>query len=170
VFSSITTVIFRQRSILRNSEGKALEEETYGSSTGPRSNTRSLGRVPAVLVTVLLALSILGGVGWTLTRQLTRLADELPGYSLNIHHRIADLREASKGGSMEKVQKAVEDVVDEIHKADTPGVRPEPVFVVLEPPSLLVHLPSLFPRWGVWRSWRSSRSSCCSSAGSSGIG
>lgn len=131
---------------------------------------RGLGRVPAVLVTVLLALSILAGIGWTLTRQLTRLADELPGYSLNIHHRIADLRGASKGGSMEKVQKAVEDVVDEIHKADTPGVRPKPVFVVLEPPSLLVHLPSLFQRWGVWRSWRSSQSSCCSSAGSSGIG
>lgn len=109
---------------------------------------RGLGRVPAVLVTVLLALSILAGIGWTLTRQLTRLADELPGYSLNIHHRIADLRGASKGGSMEKVQKAVEDVVDEIHKADTPGVRPKPVFVVLEPPSLLVHLPSLFQALG----------------------
>jgi predicted PurR-regulated permease PerM len=109
---------------------------------------RGLGRVPAVLVTVLLALSILGGIGWTLTRQLTRLADELPGYSLNVHHRIADLRGASKGGSMEKIQKAVEDVVDEIHKADTPGVRPKPVFVVLEPPSLLVHLPSLFQALG----------------------
>jgi hypothetical protein len=57
---------------------------------------------------VLLALSILGGIGWTLTRQLLMLADELPQYSLNIHHRIADLRGASKGGSVEKVQKAVE--------------------------------------------------------------
>jgi hypothetical protein len=34
--------------------------------------------VPSVLVTVLLALSILGGIGWTLTRQLVTLADELP--------------------------------------------------------------------------------------------
>ena len=31
---------------------------------------RGLGRVPSVLVTALLALSILGGIGWTLTRQL----------------------------------------------------------------------------------------------------
>ena len=82
---------------------------------------RGLGRVPPVLVTVLLALSILGGIGWTLTRQLATLADELPGYSLNIHHRIADLRGASKGGSVEKVQKTVEDVVGEIQKADTLG-------------------------------------------------
>jgi predicted PurR-regulated permease PerM len=60
---------------------------------------RGLGRVPAVLVTVLLALSVLGGIGWTLSRRLVTLADELPRYSLNIHHRIADLRGASKGGS-----------------------------------------------------------------------
>ena len=53
---------------------------------------RGLGRVPSVLVIVLLALSILGGVGWTLTRQLVTLADELPRYSVNIHHRIAGLR------------------------------------------------------------------------------
>ena len=77
---------------------------------------RGLGRVPSVLVTVLLALSILGAIGWTLTRQLVTLADELPRYSLNIHHRIADIRGASQGSSMEKVQQAVEDVVGELQK------------------------------------------------------
>jgi predicted PurR-regulated permease PerM len=105
---------------------------------------RGLGRVPSVLVTVLLALSVLGGIGWTLTRQLVTLADELPRYSLNIHQKIADLRGASKGGSMEKVQKAVEDVVGEFQKTDTPGVtRQKPLTVVLEPQSILVHLPNL---------------------------
>jgi predicted PurR-regulated permease PerM len=105
---------------------------------------RGLGRVPAVLVTVVLALSVLGGIGWTLTRQLVTLADELPQYSLNIHQRIADLRGVSKGGSVEKVQKAVEDVVGEIQKTDKPGVaRQKPVAVVLEPPSILAHLPTL---------------------------
>jgi predicted PurR-regulated permease PerM len=69
---------------------------------------RRLGRVPAVLVTVFLAFSILGGIGWTLTRQLVTLANELPRYSLNIHQRITDLRGASRGGSVEKVQKALE--------------------------------------------------------------
>ncbi len=106
---------------------------------------RGLGRVPSVLVTVLLALSILGGIGWTLARQLVTLADELPQYSRNIHHRIADLRGASKGGFVEKVQKAVEDFVGEIEKTDTLGVsREKRVAVVLEPPSIFVHLPNLF--------------------------
>jgi predicted PurR-regulated permease PerM len=105
---------------------------------------RGLGRVPAVLVTVVLALSVLGGIGWTLTRQLMTLADELPRYSLNIQHRIADLHGASKGGSVEKVQKTVEDVVGEIQKTDKLGVtRQKPVAVVLEPPSILARLPSL---------------------------
>jgi len=105
---------------------------------------RGLGRVPAVLVTVVLTLSVLGGIGWTLTRQLVTLADELPQYSLNIHQRIADLRGASKGGSVEKVQKTVEDVVGEIRKTDKPGVtRQKPIAVVLEPPSILAHLPTL---------------------------
>jgi predicted PurR-regulated permease PerM len=105
---------------------------------------RGLARVPAVLVTVALALSVLGGVGWTLTHQLVTLADELPRYSLNIQHRIADLRGASKGGSMEKVQKTVEDVVGEIQKTDKPGVtRQKPVAVAPEPPSILARLPTL---------------------------
>ena len=105
---------------------------------------RGLGRVPSILVTVLLALSLLGAIGWTLTHQLVTLADELPRYSLNIHHRIADLRGASKGGSVEKVQNAVADVVGEIHKTDPPGgTREKPVAVVLEAPSILAHLPNL---------------------------
>jgi predicted PurR-regulated permease PerM len=105
---------------------------------------RGLGRVPSVLVTVLLALSILGATGWTLTRQLVTLADELPRYRLNIHHRIADLRGASQGGSMEKVQHAVEDVVGELQKTGKAGgPGPKPLAVVLEPPSILAHLPTL---------------------------
>ncbi len=105
---------------------------------------RGLGRVPAVLVTVVLALSVLGGIGWALTHQLVTLADELPRYSLNIQHRIADVRGASRGGSVEKVQKTVEDVVGEIQKTDKPGVtRQRPVAVALEPPSILAHLPTL---------------------------
>ena len=110
---------------------------------------RGLGRIPAVLVTVALALSVLGGIGYALTRQLVTLADEMPQYSLNIHRRIADLREASKGGSVEKLQKTVEDVVGEIQKTDKAGaMRQKPVAVVLEPPSILAHLPTLLQGLG----------------------
>jgi predicted PurR-regulated permease PerM len=105
---------------------------------------RGFGRVPAVLVTVVLVLSVLGGIGWILTRQLVTLADELPRYSLNIHHRIADLRGASQGGPVEMVQKTVADIVGEMQKTDKVSVTsPKPLAVVLEPPSILAHLPTL---------------------------
>ena len=105
---------------------------------------RGLRHVPAVLVTVVLAFSLLGVVGWTFTRQLVTLADELPRYRTNIQSKIADLRGAGKGGSVEKVQRTVEDVVGEIQKTDEPGPpRDKPIAVVVEAPSLLGHLPGL---------------------------
>ncbi len=105
---------------------------------------RGLRHVPAVLVTVVLTFSLLGVIGWTFTRQLVTLADELPRYRTNIQAKIADLRGASKGGSVEKMQKTVEDVVDEIQKTDEPGPpRDKPIAVIVEAPSLLAHLPNL---------------------------
>jgi predicted PurR-regulated permease PerM len=105
---------------------------------------RGLRHVPAVLVTVVLAFSLLGVIGWTLTRQLVTLADELPRYRTNIQAKIADLRGASKGGSVQKMQKTVEDVVDELQKTDEPSPpRDKPIAVVVEAPSLLAHLPNL---------------------------
>jgi predicted PurR-regulated permease PerM len=104
---------------------------------------RGLGRVPSVLVTVVLTFSVLGGIGWAVTHQLVALADELPRYSLNIRHRIADIRGASKGGSMAKVQKTVEDVLGEIQKRDEPGVTQGAVAVVRESSSVFVHLSTL---------------------------
>ena len=105
---------------------------------------RGLRHVPAVLVTVVLAFSLIAVIGWTFTRQLVTLADELPRYRTNIQAKIADLRGASKGGSVEKMQKTVEDVVDEMQKTDEPGPpRDKPIAVVVEPPSLLAHLPGL---------------------------
>src|SRR5690242_6497924 len=44
-----------------------------------------LGRVPAVLVVVLLAFTTLGIAGWAVTQQLTSLVAELPSYQHNIH-------------------------------------------------------------------------------------
>ena len=105
---------------------------------------RGLRHLPAVLVTVVLAFSLLGMIGWTLTRQLVTLADELPRYRTNIQTKIADLRGAGRGGSVEKMQKTVEDVVEDIRKMDEPGPsRDKPIAVAVEPSPLLAHLPGV---------------------------
>jgi predicted PurR-regulated permease PerM len=106
------------------------------------------GRVTAVLVVVVLSLVVVSAIGWVLARQLATLADELPRYTANLRQKVKELRGASRGGSVEKVQKTVEDVVSEIQKsapstASPPPPPPPPVPAVIEPGSVLAHLPNL---------------------------
>ena len=63
---------------------------------------RWLGRVPAVLVVVTLVFVVLGLAGWGLARQTDNLANDLPTYRVNILAKIADVRGAGKGGTVEK--------------------------------------------------------------------
>jgi predicted PurR-regulated permease PerM len=78
----------------------------------------ALGRLPSVIVAVVLTFSLLGGIGWIVTLQFGSLANELPKYTGNIRQKIADVRGAGKGGALEKVQKTVEEVKSEIQKGD----------------------------------------------------
>ena len=103
------------------------------------------GRATSVLVVVLLAFCLAGGVGWVLFRQLASLADELPQYSAHIRQRVADVRGLSTGGSVEKVQRTLTEVVGEMEKAEPKGAAGKPIPVVVQPPStLLTRLPRLF--------------------------
>ena len=110
-----------------------------------------LGRTPSVILVVVLAFCFLGGIGWAVTGQLTTLANELPQYTDNLKHKIADLRGAGKGGIVEKLQRTVEQLLEELRKADSrrqDGQRaadPEkPVLVVMQAPSVLWQLTALF--------------------------
>ena len=80
-----------------------------------------LGRIPSVIFIVVLTFSLLGGIGWIVTLQFGSLANELPKYTVNIRHKIADVRGAGKGGALEKVQKTAEDVKEEFQKKDEPA-------------------------------------------------
>ena len=80
----------------------------------------AFGRLPSVILVVVLTFSLLGGIGWIVTLQFGSLANELPKYTVNIRQKIADVRGAGKGGALEKVQKTVEEVKSEIEKNDAP--------------------------------------------------
>jgi predicted PurR-regulated permease PerM len=102
------------------------------------------GRATSVLVVVLLAFCLAGGVGWVLFRQLVSLADELPQYSAHIRQRVADVRGLSKGGSVEKVQRTLTEVVGEMEKTEAKGAAAKPIPVIVQPPTtLLARLPRL---------------------------
>jgi predicted PurR-regulated permease PerM len=92
-----------------------------------------LGRIASVIFIVVLTFSLLGGIGWVVTLQFGSLANELPTYRKNIRQKIADIREAGKGGVLEKVQKTAEDVKEQFQKKDEPArVQEKPREVVVK--------------------------------------
>ncbi len=94
---------------------------------------RWVGRVPAVLAVVTLVFAVLGLTGWGLARQMDHLADDLPRYRANILAKIADVRGAGKGGSVEKLQETIEDIKTDLGRSDAPkGTVARPVVVTSE--------------------------------------
>jgi predicted PurR-regulated permease PerM len=94
---------------------------------------RWLGRVPAVLAAVTLVFIVLGLAGWGLARQMDHLADDLPTYRVNILAKIADVRGAGKGGSVEKLQETIEGIKTELGQSSAPtGTASRSVVVTSE--------------------------------------
>jgi predicted PurR-regulated permease PerM len=94
---------------------------------------RWVGRVPAVLAVVTLVFAVLGLAGWGLARQMDHLAEDLPRYRVNILAKIADVRDAGKGGSVEKLQETIEDIKTDLGKSEVPsGTLSRPVVVTSE--------------------------------------
>ena len=93
---------------------------------------RWIGRGPAVLAAVTLVFTILGLAGWGLARQLDNLADDLPAYRVNILSKIADVRGAGKGGSVEKLQETIEDIKTNIGTDSASGAASRSVVVTSE--------------------------------------
>ena len=95
---------------------------------------RWVGRIPAVLAMVTLVFTVIGLAGWGLMRQLDHLADDLPRYRVNLLAKIADIRGASKGGTVEKLQETIEEISTDLGKAETKsGTVERPVVVTTEP-------------------------------------
>jgi predicted PurR-regulated permease PerM len=91
---------------------------------------RWLGRAAAVGAVVLLTFTLLGAGGWAAARQLAGLAEALPAYRANIRQKVADVRGAGRGGSVEKVQQTIDEIKTEISKAEpAAGTPAQPVVV-----------------------------------------
>jgi predicted PurR-regulated permease PerM len=101
-----------------------------------------LGRIPSVILVVVLTVSALGAAGWGLSGQAATLIDELPRYTDELKRRMAQLR---PGQPLQRAQGALEDVVDELEpKPRQPRpADPVPVIVRGEHRSLLQRIPDL---------------------------
>ena len=90
---------------------------------------RYTGRLIAVLVVVALSFSAMGAIAWSVTGELRALAHQLPAYRHTIRQRIADVRGASKGSAVEKVQETVKDIKEAIQSDPSPKGPDKPVSV-----------------------------------------
>jgi predicted PurR-regulated permease PerM len=136
---------------------------------------RWIGRVPAVLTVVALVFGILGLAGWGLARQMDHLGEDLPRYRANILAKIADVRGAGKGGTVEKLQETIADITTDLGKSEKPrGTVLRPLVVSAEQVTgFSGSSPGLARssvRWAPPGLWWSSSSSCCSSAAICAIG
>src|SRR5438477_34291 len=91
-------------------------------------------RVAAVVVTVVFAFSVLGGLGWLLASQATTLAADLPQYKHNLTRKIREVRRVGKSDSLEKAQSAVKEVIGELQKDGAVAAKKPPQPVVVEKP------------------------------------
>ena len=96
---------------------------------------RWIGRVPAVLAVVTCVFILLGLATWGLARQADHLADDLPGYRRNILAKVADVRGAGKGGTVEKIQETIDDIKTDLGQTSAPpdGRASQPVVVSTQP-------------------------------------
>jgi predicted PurR-regulated permease PerM len=111
---------------------------------------RWLPRAAAVLVVVILSSAAVGALAWVLALQATGLSGEIPTYRDNLKRKIADIRGASQGGVIDKVQSATKEVVAELEKGAEPakpGDKPVPV-VVKPPATSILRLPVILEALG----------------------
>ncbi len=106
-------------------------------------------RALAVISIVVLAFTILFGLGTLMGRQLTQLAGDLPQYEFTIREKVKSLRGASAGnGTLERAADMLQDLGRELEKpalsalpqnspVGGPTVRPIPVIVSTPNPGAL---------------------------------
>jgi predicted PurR-regulated permease PerM len=82
-----------------------------------------LRRVPAVIIVVVFAAAIVGGIGWVMASQLVRIAEQLPDYRVNLHAKLETLHTPTLG-PVGKAIRGMREVGEEI-SAPTNAAPPE---------------------------------------------
>lgn len=80
-----------------------------------------LGRVPSVIVAVLLALAVIGGIGTVIGTQVAGLAGNLPQYQATVSKKFAGLQAGWLGEANRVISKFSHQVHDATQKADAAG-------------------------------------------------
>jgi predicted PurR-regulated permease PerM len=117
-----------------------------------------LPRVVAVVLTVVLALGALGGIGFIVGQQLTALADLLPGYQRNIEAKVNSFIKPGQQTTVDRLEEMAERVTAKIQtrqrtesaankgSESAPGEKPPSERIVQPQPVRVVQLPTIQER------------------------
>ena len=85
-----------------------------------------LGRLPSVLLIMLVSIAIAGGVGWVIFNELVEVVNDLPSYQQNIHNKIQAIRTPGKG-AVGRAAASVKELGKELSSAPAPIAPPAPI-------------------------------------------
>jgi len=105
------------------------------------------GRVPAVVIVVVLVGTLLTSLGWLIGYQVANLVDTFPEYEQNLNQKVASFREAGQGGFIDKLESVFRSVSRQVEYKDNPP--PD----VLEAKPQLVRLVTEDEPLGLSRLW-----------------
>jgi predicted PurR-regulated permease PerM len=95
---------------------------------------RRVGRIAAVLTVVIAVFTFLGLAGYGVYLQMASMSNELPIYGSNIRTKIRDVRGLRAGGSVEKLERTLNQIKGEIGtQQPMRGTTTQPVVVAQEP-------------------------------------
>ena len=83
-----------------------------------------LRRVPAVILVVIMAAAVVGGIGWIVTRQVVAVVNDLPNYRANIRDKL-DALHFPASGSLGHTVDSIREIGATISNEE-PGQVPEP--------------------------------------------
>jgi predicted PurR-regulated permease PerM len=79
-----------------------------------------LGHIPSVLLSLVLALVLIAGIGTFVGSQVAGLANALPSYQNNISRKIVSLRGTADGGTLTRLNRTIEALGEQISGRDRP--------------------------------------------------
>ena len=102
-----------------------------------------IGRLPAVFLVVAVVFGAVGAATWALSRELTCTGGRPARLRANIREKAADVRRASRGGSVEEVQKTLTDIQSELQEDEKArGSTAAPLVVISDQQASLWGFPS----------------------------
>jgi predicted PurR-regulated permease PerM len=82
-----------------------------------------LGRIPSVLLVLIVSFSLIGGVGWVVANQLIEIVNQLPSYTTNIREKMESFH-GPHGGSLAKATDSVQQLTKELSTSPPNQVSP----------------------------------------------